>query len=114
MTEFTFFLGLVSKHRSEGYVTNALHALDRGVVLVINDYTAPVVDLHANLVQTKTFGVWPTTDGDEHNIGFEGLLLAALRSLGFDSDGAVVLLVCGEDLGVQLEFDALLGEDFLE
>lgn len=104
----------MGKHRSEGYVTNALHALDRGVVLVINDDTAPVVDLHAKFVQTKTFGVWPTPDGDEHNIGFEGLLLAALRSLSLDSDSAVVLLVCGEDLGVQLELDALLSEDFLK
>lgn len=100
MTEFTFFLGLVGKHRSEGYVTNALNALDRSVVLVINDYTAPVVDLHANLVQTKTFGVWPTADRDEHNISFEGLLLATLRSLSLNSDGTVVLLVCRENLGV--------------
>ena len=114
MTVHTFFLGLVRKHRAECDVTDALDSLDRGVVLVINNDTPPVVDFHTNLIEAETFGIGPTADSDKHNVCIKSLLLSSLRRFSFNENGAVVLLVCRDDLSIKLELEALLCKDFLE
>jgi hypothetical protein len=59
-TRLTFFLCLVSQHRSKGDITNAFDALDRGVELVVNNNSALIVFLDADRFEIQPFGVWTT------------------------------------------------------
>ena len=65
------FLGLVCEHRAEGDVADAFHARHRGVKLVVNYNPAFFVDFGANGFQVEAVGVWPSTDGNQNNVGFE-------------------------------------------
>ena len=107
------FFGLVGEHGSKGDIADTLDSGDGSVELVINHDSAPVVDFQSNVFETKTLGVWSATNGDEDNIRLQGLLLAIFGGLGLDKDLAVSF-VSSSDLGVELEFDALLGEGLLE
>jgi hypothetical protein len=102
-----------------------------GAVFLVDDDAAAVVGLETNVVQTETGGVGTATDGDENNVCVElwivsvvigretrrcwthSLLLAALGSLDLDLDiGSAVITL--DNLCVELELDALLGEGLLD
>jgi hypothetical protein len=81
--------------------------------LVVDHDSAPVVNFDSDVLKTETLGVWPTTDGDEDDVGLQSLLLAVLSGLGLDVYLAISLVGTG-DLGVELELDTLLSEGLLE
>ena len=109
----TLFFGLVGKHGSKGDIADTLNSRDRGVELVINHDSAPVVDLNSNVLETETLDVWSATDGDKDDISLQGLFLAVLGGFGLDEYLALGLVSTG-NLGIKLEFDALLRESPLE
>lgn len=65
------FLSLVGQHRTEGNVTNGTNVGDLSPVFLVNDDTAALVDLKANVLQAETVSVRAATDGDENNISIE-------------------------------------------
>lgn len=67
----TLLLGLVCKHWAESDVTNALDTLAGGVVLVVHNDTATLVQLHTDGLKVETGGHRSATDGDEHHIGIK-------------------------------------------
>lgn len=66
----SLFLGLVGKHGTEGNITHTSDVGDLGSVLGVDDDTATLVELHANVLDTQATGVRSSADGDEHNIRF--------------------------------------------
>jgi len=64
-------LGLVREHGPEGHVADALDPRHRGVELVVDDDAPLCVDFGADGFQVQAVGVWPSTDGDKNNVGFE-------------------------------------------
>lgn len=105
----------MGQHGSECGVADTSDALDGGVVLRVDDDATLVIDLDADFVEVEAVCVRPASDGDEDDVGLEGVFLAALGCLGLDGDRSVVALHLGaEDFGVQFELEALFGEDLLE
>src|SRR5699024_84809 len=74
--------------------------------------TALLVRLDADVLQAEAFGVRAAADGDQDNVGIDGLLLAALGGFGGKSDDRSAGIALG-DLGAGLELDALLAKDLL-
>lgn len=105
-------LSLVGQHGSESNVTNGTDVRDLGTVFLVDDHTATLVNLKANVLKTKAVGVWTATDGNEDNVSIEGLLFSALGGLNSDLD-ALALGITSGDLGVELELHALLLEKLL-
>jgi len=103
----------VSQHGPEGDVTDALDVLLRGRELVVDDNAAPVVKLDTGGLEVEAFGVGAATDGDENDVSLENFFFATLGGLRLQVDLAVALL-SGEDLGVELELEALLCKETLE
>lgn len=109
----TLLLGLVGKHGAKSNVTDALDTLDAGVKLVINDNPSLLVSFNTYRFEIETLGNGSSTNGDEHNVGLNGFLLAALGRIDLELDG-VTLPMAGNNLSVELELEALFGEDSLE
>lgn len=109
----TLFFGLVGQHGSEGDVTDALDILLRSCELVIDDNAPAVVHLDTSSFNVEAFGVGTASNCDEDHVGFECFLLAILDSLGLKVDPAIHLLG-RQNLGVQLELEALFAENSLE
>jgi hypothetical protein len=109
----TFFLSFVGEHRSESSISNTFDTFDSGVKLVINDDATFVVDFDADLFEVETLCYWSSTDGNEDDIDVHGVFFTAFCTFELDGDLAIVL-VGGDDFGVELEFDALFGEDLLK
>lgn len=132
-------LGLVGKHGAEGDITDAADVGDLGAVLGVDDDTAALILLEANVLKAETLGVGAATDSDKDDITLElysnivsirltitntpraGGLSKATHSLGLATLGGVNLkldglasLVTGDDLGAGLEVDALLLQDLLD
>lgn len=108
----SLLLSLVGQHGTEGNITNDADVGDLGTELLVDDETTTVVLVNANVLNVKTVGVRATANGNENNIGIEGLLLATLGSLNVEADGSTAV-VTAHDLGVGLELDTLLSEDLL-
>lgn len=102
------------KHWPESCVADALYALDGGVVLVIDDDTALVVDFDTNVIEVQVSGNGATANGDQDHVRVESFFTSSLSGLGFDEDSSVTLLFCRDDLGIELEFKALFCKNFLE
>jgi hypothetical protein len=66
-----FLLRFVREHGPEGNVADALDVRHTRVKLVV-DHDAPArIDFDTSVFEAKAFGVWPTADGDEDDIGVE-------------------------------------------
>lgn len=102
----TFLLRLVGKHGTKSNVADALDTLGAGIKLVINDNPSPLVSFNAYRFEIETCGNGSSTDGDENNIGLNGFLPAALGRIDLELDD-VTLPMAGNNLGVELEFEAL-------
>lgn len=102
----TFLLSLVGKHGTKSNVADALDTLGAGIKLVINDNPSPLVSFNAYRFEIETCGNGSSTDGDEDNIGLNGFLPAALGRIDLELDD-VTLPMAGNNLGVELEFEAL-------
>lgn len=59
------------QHGAKSDITNALDALGGSVELVVNDDSAALVELDANLVEVETLGDWSTTNSNEDDIGVD-------------------------------------------
>lgn len=109
----TLLLSLVGKHGAESDVADALNTLGAGVKLVINDNPSFLVSFNTYGFEIETLSNGSSTNGDEHNIGLNGFLLAALGRIDLELDD-VTLPMAGNNLSVELELEALFGEDSLE
>lgn len=65
----SLLLSLVGKHGAEGNVTNAADVGELGAVLGVDDDTAALVELHANVLEAEAFSVGATADGDKDDFG---------------------------------------------
>lgn len=81
-------------------------------VLLVNDKTALLININANLLKTKACSVRTTANGNEKNISLERLSLAGLNILNLNGNNITVSL-SGGDLGASLELEALLTENLL-
>ena len=109
----TLFLSFVSEHGPKSDIADTLDARDRCVELVVDHDSTPVVNIYSDVFETETLDVWPATDRDENDVGIQGFLLSVLGSLRLDEHFAVNLLGA-DDLSIELELDALLGQSLLE
>lgn len=109
----TLLLSLVGKHGPKSNVADALDTLGAGVKLVINDNPSLLVSFNTNSFEIETLSNGSSTNGDEHNVGLNGFLLAALGRIDLELDD-VTLPMAGNNLSVELELEALFGEDSLE
>lgn len=131
-------LGLVGKHGAEGDITNAANVGDLGAVLGVDDDTAALVLLEANVLEAETLGVGAAANSDKNDVTLELCsnnvsytthnneqivcrVSKATHSLGLATLGGVDLelddlasLVTGNDLGAGFEVDALLLQDLLD
>ena len=81
----TFVLGLVGEHGAlVDDVADGVDAVNVGLPVVVDFDEAALVHLDADLVEAEVGGVGLAADGDEADVGVEGLLLAALG--GFDGE----------------------------
>jgi len=64
----TLLLGLVGQHGTEGSVTDCTDVGNLGAVLLVDDNTAPLVDLDSNVLQAEAIGIGTTSDGNKDNI----------------------------------------------
>lgn len=62
-------LSLVGKHGAEGGITNTSDVGDLGSVLGVDDNTAALVDLEANVLKAKASGVGSSANGNKNDIG---------------------------------------------
>lgn len=109
----TLLLSLVGKHGAKSDVADALNTLGAGVKLVINDNPSLLVSFNTYRFEIETLSNGSSTNGDEHNVGLNGFLLAALGRIDFELDD-VTFPMAGNDLSIELELEALFGEDSLE
>ena len=66
-----FLFRLVCKHRPESDIADTSDVRNTGVELVV-DHDAPArIDFDADVFEVEVFDIWPTTDGDENNIGLK-------------------------------------------
>jgi hypothetical protein len=86
--------------------TNNTDVRELGAVLLVNDQSSLLISLNANVLESETVGVGSSTDGNENNVGVQGLFLASLRGFGADGDGGTTGVTLG-DLGVGQELDSL-------
>lgn len=105
-------LGLVGQHGAKGNVTDDTDVGDLGAVLLVNDKTAAVVLVDADVLETETLGVGATANGDQDDISVQSLLLATLGGLDVQGDERTAVVTL-DNLGAGLELDALLGQDLL-
>lgn len=105
-------LGLVGQHGAEGNVTDHTDVGNLGAVLLVNDQTAAVILVDANVLEAQTLSVRATANGDQDDIGVQSLLLATLSGLNAQGDESTAVITL-DDLGTGLELDALLGQDLL-
>lgn len=75
-------------------------------VFLVNDQAALLVGLEANVLQSQSGGVWATADGNQDNIGIQGLFLASLGGFHVEGDSWTTD-IAAHDFGVGQEFDAL-------
>lgn len=108
----SLLLGLVSQHGAESAVTDDTDVGDLGAVLLVDDETTTVVLLDTDALEVQALSVGLAANGDEDDIGIEGLLLTALGGLDVKTNGSTADIT-GDDLGVGLELDALLTQDLL-
>lgn len=108
----TLLLSLVGKHGAKCAVTNDTDVGMLGAVLLVNHQTALLVLLNSGILQTETLGVGATADGNQNDIGVQGLFLTTLGGLDIEGDGGTAVVTTG-DLGVGLELDTLLTQDLL-
>ena len=108
-----FILRLMREHRPFDHVADGVDAGHAGRVMRIDDDAPAIVGFHARFGEAKTLRVRHAADGDEHDIAFEGLRLAALRRLQRELQ-ALALGVDASDLDAELEGEALLGEHALK
>ncbi len=119
-----FLFHLVSEHRSERDVPDALDVWHVCVELVL-DHDAP-----ARIFEVEAFDVWLETDGNENNIGIELIKVPVMRSplaiqelkathrlllsiiCGFRREDHLPILLHREVLCAQLEPETLLSHDF--
>ena len=107
-------------------VSDALHALCRGVELIVDNDSSSFVGLDADRLKVQALGDRPTPDSDKDDVGFKlpisadpeevlahGLLLATLCRVDIQLYNVAVPLGA-DDLRVKLEFKALLLQDPLE
>lgn len=67
----SLLLSLVSQHRTEGHIANAANVGDLGAVLGIDNDTATLIELEANVLQAQALGIRSATDGNQDGLGFE-------------------------------------------
>jgi len=65
----TLLLSLVSQHRSEGNISDALDSLDGGVVLIVDNDSALSVELDTDGLEVESVGDGSSTNSDEDNVG---------------------------------------------
>ena len=124
-----FLLSLVRQHGTESAVANDANVGMLRAVLLVDHNAAALVDLQTNVLETETSRVGATANSNEDDFGIElggvsflffdsfkatdAFLLATLGSLDADLDcfSAVITV---EDLGVELELDALLAQSLLD
>jgi hypothetical protein len=61
----------VGKHRAESSVTNASDVGDLGSVLGIDDDSAALVELKANVLKAEAASVRSSANGNKDNIGLD-------------------------------------------
>jgi hypothetical protein len=59
----------VRQHGTESGVTDGTDVRNLGAVLVVDDDTASLVKLNADVLETKSLGVGTTSNSNEDNIG---------------------------------------------
>lgn len=67
----TLLLSLVRQHSTECGVTDGTDVGNLGAVLLVNDDTAPLVNLNSDVLETETGGVRATTNSNKNNIGIK-------------------------------------------
>lgn len=67
----SLLLGLVGQHRAKGDITNAADVRNLGTVLRVNDDTATLIELHANVLKTQVTGVRAAANGNENNLSVQ-------------------------------------------
>lgn len=107
-----FLLSLVGKHGTKSAVTNDTDVLGLGSVFLVDDESALVVNIDADVFESETSGVWSSTNGNENNVSFQGLLLSTLGSLNVQSNGTAAV-VTADNLCAGHELDALLSKELL-
>lgn len=88
------------------HTTNNTDVRELGAVFLVNNQSSPLISLNSNVLESKTLGVWSSTDSNENNVGVQGLFLASLCGFGADGDGGSAGVTLG-DLGVGQELDSL-------
>lgn len=108
----SLLLSLMGKHRAEGDITDTSDVGDLGSVLGVNDDTAAVISLKANVLKAEAAGVRSSTNGNEDYVGLDRFGLATLGRVNLKLD-LIARLVTTDNLGVELELETLLLEDLL-
>lgn len=67
----SFLFGLVRQHGSEGHITDAADVRELGSVLGVDDDTATLVQLHANVLEAQATGIRATANGSQDDLSFE-------------------------------------------
>src|SRR5690606_24480167 len=104
-----FVLGLVSQHRAADHVADGVDAGHARAELVVDVDAAALVELHASLLQSESLGVRTAADGEQDDVAFDDLGLAALGRLDRDR-GALVGSLRAGDLHAGADLEALLAE----
>lgn len=88
------------------HTTNNTDVRDLGAVFLVNNQSSSLIGLNSNILKSKTLGVWSSSDGNENNVGVQGLFLAALCRFGANGNGGSAGVALS-DLGVGQKFDSL-------
>jgi hypothetical protein len=66
-----FLFRLVGEHWAESNIADTSDVRNGSVEYLV-DHDAPArIDFRADVFEVEAFGIWPTTDADENNIGFD-------------------------------------------
>lgn len=67
----SLLLSLVRKHGAEGGVTDAANVGDLGAVLGVDNDTAALIELEADVLKAKTAGIGATTNSNKDDVSIE-------------------------------------------
>ena len=69
--QLTLFFSLVREHRTKSDVADALDAFCTSIELIVDNYTTPLVRLHADVLQSQFIGIWFPSNRNKDNISVE-------------------------------------------
>ena len=106
-------LGLVGEHRARDRIADGMDSLDRGSPVRIGPDLAALARLHPQRIEAQPVDERLATGRDQHGVGLDAVFAVVLAQLETDR-GLAPGDLHALHRGAEREFQALLGEQFLE